>query len=119
MKNLLISIFIMLSDPPSVNALSHQIIIERRDLSISCQTTPGHPSSNTVYWTKVDNSGFRQDGTTLQIPNINRTSTGTYRCTAENIYSNGEKGTDSQSMLVNVLCRCSRLNTILWTNQLY
>lgn len=91
-----------------VNTLSQQDIIEGRDISVTCTATPGNPSSTTFYWTKVDNSGFRQNGATLQLPDIQRTSSGTYRCTAENNYSNGEKGTDSQSMFINVLCKISR-----------
>lgn len=96
-----------LPDPPIVNALSQQDIIEGRDLSVTCQVTPGNPSATTFYWTNVNNQGFRQNVPTLQLPNIQRTISGSYRCTAENIYSNGEKGTDSQSLVVNVQCRCS------------
>lgn len=51
-----------------------------------------------------DNPGFRQNETTLQLYKIQRTSSGTYKCTAENNYSNGEKGTHIQTMVVNVLC---------------
>lgn len=35
-----------------------------------------------------------------------RTHSGIYRCTAENLYGNGEKGIHSQSMVLNVLCKC-------------
>lgn len=90
-----------------MNALSQQYIIEGRDLSVTCQANPGNPSSTTFSWTKADNPEFRQNRATLQLPNIQRTSTGTYRCTAENNYSNREKGIHSQSMVVNVLCRRS------------
>uniref|UniRef100_K1RBT9 Uncharacterized protein n=1 Tax=Magallana gigas TaxID=29159 RepID=K1RBT9_MAGGI len=79
--------------------MSRRNIIEGRDLSVYCTATPGNPTSTTFYWT---NPGFRQNGSTLQLPNIQRTSSGTYRCTTENNYNNGEKGTDSQSMIVNV-----------------
>lgn len=84
--------------------MRQQNIIEGRDLSITCQTTLGNPRSTAFLWTKVDDSGFRQDGPTLQLPNIQRTSSGTFRCTAENNYSNGEMGTHSQTMIVNVQC---------------
>lgn len=97
----------LLTVPPTLSTLSQQDIIEGNDLSVTCTVTPGNPSSTTFYWTKVDNQGFKQDGPTLQLPNIQRTSSGTYRCTAENNYSNKEKGTHSQPMVVNVLCRCS------------
>lgn len=79
-------------------------IIEGRDLSVTCQAIPGNPSASTFYWTKVNNPGFRQNGPTLQLPNIQRTSTGTYICTAENNYSNGEKGTNNQTMVIKVFC---------------
>nr|XP_034303739.1 titin-like isoform X4 [Crassostrea gigas] len=88
--------------PPNVYTMRQQNKIEGRDLSVTCRATPGNPNSTTFYWTKVDNPGFRQNGSTLQLPNIQRTSSGTYRCTAENNYSNGERGTDSQAMVVNV-----------------
>uniref|UniRef100_A0A8W8P1S0 Uncharacterized protein n=1 Tax=Magallana gigas TaxID=29159 RepID=A0A8W8P1S0_MAGGI len=89
--------------PPIINALSQQDITEGSHLSVTCEATPGNPNSTTFYWTKVDNSGFGHDGPTLQLPNIQRTSSGTYRCTTENNYSNGERGTDSQAMVINVL----------------
>uniref|UniRef100_A0A8W8LC41 Hemicentin-1 n=1 Tax=Magallana gigas TaxID=29159 RepID=A0A8W8LC41_MAGGI len=89
--------------PPTIKTLSQQNIVERGHLSFTCKAIPGNPSSTTVYWTKVDNSGFRQNGATLELYNIQRNSSGTYRCTAENNYSNGEKGTVSQPMVVNVL----------------
>lgn len=100
----MIIINVLITDPPTVNTLSKQEIIEGRTLTITCQATPGNSSSTTFYWTKVDNPGFRQDGPTLQLPNIQRNSSGIYRCIAENDYSNGEKGTGSQTMTVNVLC---------------
>lgn len=95
----------LLTDPPTLSTLSQQDIIEGNDLSLTCTVTPGNPSITTFYLTKADNQGFRQNGPTLQLYNIQRTSSGTYRCIAENNYSNGERGTDSQSMAVNVLCR--------------
>lgn len=100
----LISIYVLITDPPNVYTMRQQNKIEGRDLSVTCRATPGNPNSTTFYWTKVDNPGFRQNGSTLQLPNIQRTSSGTYRCTAENNYSNGERGTDSQAMVVNVQC---------------
>lgn len=76
-------------------------------MSFNCQATPGNPNSTTFYWTKIDNQEFRQSGSTLHLPNIQRTNSGTYRCTTENSYSNGEKGTHSQSIIVNVQCEIS------------
>lgn len=92
-----------------MTALSQQNFIEGRDLSVTCQATPGNPSSTTFYWTKADNPGFKENGPTLRLYNIQRNSSGTYRCTAENNYNNGEKGTDSQAMIVNVQCEISIL----------
>lgn len=100
----------MITDPPLVIALSDQDIIEKRDLSVTCNATSGNPSSVTYLWTKVDDSRFLQKGPTLELYNIQRTSSGTYECTTENNYSNREKGTDSQSLVVNVQCRCSVQN---------
>uniref|UniRef100_A0A8W8LC32 Ig-like domain-containing protein n=1 Tax=Magallana gigas TaxID=29159 RepID=A0A8W8LC32_MAGGI len=96
-------VIIKIASPPTVHMLSQQDILEERNLSITCKATPGNPSSTTFYWTKVDNPGFRHNGSTLHLPNIQRTSSGTYICRAENNYNNEEKGTDSQSMDVNVL----------------
>lgn len=46
---------------------------------------------------------------TTDPPNVNglsqRNSSGTYKCTAENSYHNGERGTHSQSFAVNVQCK--------------
>lgn len=95
-----------LTDPPTINTLSLQNMIEGRDLSVTCHAVPGNPNALTFYWTKADNLGFRQNGATLQFSNILRTSSGAYICTTENVYSNGEKGTDSQLLVVNVQCRC-------------
>lgn len=83
----------------------HQDIIEGSDLSVTSQATPGKANSTTFYWTKVDNPGFRQNGSTLQLHNIQRNSSGTYKCTAENSYNNGGKGTHTQSFVVNVQCK--------------
>lgn len=101
----MISVLVSITGPPTVHTLSQQDIIEGSQLSITCQATPGDPSFSTFYWTKADNPGFRQNRSTLQLPNIQRNSSGIYRCTAENNYHNGEKGSDSRTMVVNVLCR--------------
>lgn len=97
-------IFILITDPPLVNSLSNRNIIEGRNLSVTCTATPGHPSSTVMYWTKVDNPGFRQNGATLYLYTIQRSNSGTYKCTGENNYFNGKRGTHSQTMVVNVLC---------------
>ncbi|XP_062598803.1 hemicentin-1-like, partial [Saccostrea cucullata] len=89
--------------PPTVSSLTNQDIIEGDDLSVTCSVTNGNPSQATVYWTKTDDSGFRQNGAELRIQRIQRGSAGTYTCTAQNSYSIGGKGSNSQSMTVNVL----------------
>lgn len=94
----------MFIDPPTVDTLSQRDVIEERNISITCTATPGNPSFTTFWWTKVDNPGFIENGATIQLSNIQRNNSGTYRCTAENIYSNGKKGTDSQLTVVNVQC---------------
>lgn len=90
-----------------VNALSNQTIIEGRNLTVNCIVTPGNPNSVTN-WTKVDSQGFKQTGAVLELPNIQRASSGTYRCTATNKFSDGNMGIHSQTMVINVLCRCSQ-----------
>lgn len=93
-----------------MHTLSQQNIMEGKNLSITCEASPGNPSLAAFYWTKVDDQRFKQNGPTLRLPSIERNSTGIYICTAENNYNNGEKGSDSQTMVVNVLCRCLILN---------
>ncbi|XP_062602889.1 immunoglobulin superfamily member 10-like, partial [Saccostrea cucullata] len=87
---------------PSVSSLSNHTILEGEDLLVTCNVTAGHPRSFVVFWTKADNPNFRFNGTTLIIYRIQRTSSGTYRCTAENYYNYLGKGTSSQTMFVNV-----------------
>lgn len=94
-----------ITDPPTVKTLSQQNIIEGINVSITCQANVGNPSPTAMYWIKVDDAGFRQNGPTLHLLDIQRTSSGTYKCTAENNYGNGEKGRNSQSMIINVLCK--------------
>lgn len=101
----------MFIDPPTVDTLSQRDVIEERNISITCTATPGNPSFMTFWWTKVDNPGFIENGATIQLSNIQRNNSGTYRCTAENNYSNGKKGTDSQLTVVNVQCRSLMSNT--------
>lgn len=89
--------------PPSVHTLSQQDILEGGTLSIDCEVTPGNPNSTTFYWTKIDSQGFRKNGSTLQLPNIQKNSSGVYICTAENKYNSTEKGSHRLPMIVNVL----------------
>lgn len=97
-------VYLFFTDPPSGNSLTGKDIFEGRSLSITCQANPGNPNYTTLFWTKVDDQELIQNGSTLKISNIQRSSSGTYVCTAENIYYNGNKGIHNQSMFVNVLC---------------
>lgn len=101
----------LFKDPPMItNLSSRQDIEEGDDLSASCIFAPGNPNDTNVIWTKVGYSGFRLEEPTLHLPNIQRNSDGIYKCTLENTYPNGGKGTHSQTMVVNVLCEFNRLN---------
>lgn len=83
---------------------SHQDIEEGENLSASCIFTPGNPNNTNVIWTEDGYSGFRLEEPILQLHNIQRNSSGIYKCTVENTYPNGGKGTHSQTMVINVLC---------------
>ncbi|XP_078331736.1 hemicentin-1-like isoform X3 [Crassostrea virginica] len=89
--------------PPSVIPLTQKETKEGQDFLISCRATPGNPITTMFWWIKVNDPVFKQNGSTLQLPYIQRHNSGTYKCIAENTYSNGWKGTDSQEMVVNVL----------------
>ena len=83
--------------------LTNHSIIEGKDLSIMCNATPGNPSKSMFFWTK--DPTFRQNGSTLQLPKIKRNSSGSYRCTVENSYSIGGKGSDKKDMTIVVFCK--------------
>lgn len=96
---------VIVEDPPSVSPLTKQDVIEGRYISVTCSASPGNPEPSTFFWTNIGLSGSRQEGPILQLPGINRSSSGNYTCTAENNYNNNEKGTSTQSMVINVLCK--------------
>lgn len=93
----------MFLDPPVVSTLAEQNIIEGSDLDIACKASPGNPNSTSFLWTKYG-TVTKHTGAILQLRDIHRNSSGSYRCTASNIYTNGEEGTHFQLMVVNVLC---------------
>ncbi|XP_078331734.1 uncharacterized protein LOC144617641 isoform X1 [Crassostrea virginica] len=97
--------------PPSVIPLTQKETKEGQDFLISCRATPGNPITTMFWWIKVNDPVFKQNGSTLQLPYIQRHNSGTYKCIAENTYSNGWKGTDSQEMVVNVLYIQTTSNT--------
>lgn len=84
--------------------MSQQDIIEGRDLSVKCQATPGNPNVTTFFWTKEGSTTFRQNGSTLLLPKIQKNSSSTYLCTAQNVYNDEDSGNHSQPLVVNVLC---------------
>lgn len=90
-----------------MHTLFQKNIIEGGNISINCSADPGNPKNITFFWTWVNIKSFRQNGTTLNLPNIQRNSSGNYKCTAENMYNNGKKGSHSQIMVINVLCKLS------------
>lgn len=93
-------------DPPFVTNLTKQDIEEGLPLSVICGAIPGNPINTSYFWTSEDNKDFIiQLGATLRLSNIQRNSSGIYKCTAENTYSDGKKGKHSMSMVVNVLCK--------------
>lgn len=94
----------LFKDPPAVKTMSQRNITEGDILKITCEADPGNPNSTMFIWSMEGSSEFTQNGATLQLPNIRRTSSGIYKCTAQNNYDDGQKGTDSQSVVVNVLC---------------
>lgn len=97
---------VFFQDPPEVKHLPNNNIEEGNNLSVTCDSIPGYPTSTNFYWTKINATGFKnQSEATLQLPNIQRTSSGTYRCTAENSYTNGKNGRSSQTTVVNVQCK--------------
>ena len=100
-------------DPPSVIPLTQKDTIEGQDLLIICRATPGNPITTMFWWIKVNDPVFRQNGSILEFISIQKNRSGTYKCIAENTYSSGWKGTDSQEMVVNVLCKISLLFHVL------
>lgn len=105
----------LFSDPPSVKPLSQQNVIEGNNLSVTCEAYAGNPSYYTFFWS--NNAGLRQNGSTLHLLNLQRNSSDTYWCTAENNYGFEDKGSNSQSMFINVLCECIWLNMLLYPMQ--
>ncbi|XP_062603323.1 uncharacterized protein LOC134265101 [Saccostrea cucullata] len=88
---------------PSVSSLNNQTILEGENLSLTCNVTAGYPRSSVIFWTKTDDPSFRFNGKRFTISRIQRSSSGTYGCTAENYYNSLGKGSSSQIMTVNVL----------------
>lgn len=84
--------------------LDQQNIVEGNDLLVTCNATPGNPSTTHIFWTLLNHPSFNQNEATLNLSKIKRDDSGRYNCTAENLYSDGMKGIHSQQMVVNVFC---------------
>lgn len=95
-------------DPPEVKILPKKTQIEHTNLSINCNTTPGNPNTTKFLWTKVDSPGFMQREANLLLPHIQKNSSGTYKCKATNTYRNGDTGTHSGEIVIDIQCKlCS------------
>ena len=80
-----------------------QTVREGLSIQLFCEAY-GEPTPK-ITWTKMledgSNSEVLYSGTTWLIPNIDRTASGTYRCTAYN----GFGDSDSHKLKVNVTCK--------------
>ena len=85
------------------NVTRDQIVREDSNMQLLCEAT-GEPSPN-ITWIQVleDNSSSEilHLGQTWDFPNVNRTASGTYRCTADNGFENPV----SHQVKVNVICK--------------
>ena len=96
-------------DPPTVKTMPDKVIKEGATLALTCEVTSANPLPNTYTWTKVGDEGFTQAGPVLTIHNIQRSHTGTYRCTATNTMvptiGGVQQGSDAKDIAVKVQCR--------------
>ena len=85
------------------NVSGNQTVREGLYIQLVCEAT-GNPTPN-ITWTRVlgndSNSEVLHHGPTWNFPNINRTASGTYRCTAYN----GVGNSPSHEIKVNVTCK--------------
>ena len=85
------------------NVSRDQIVREDSDMQLLCEAT-GVPTP-TITWIRVledgSNSEILHQGQTWDFPNISRTDSGTYRCTADNGLGNPV----SHKVKVNVTCK--------------
>jgi len=84
------------------NVSRNQTVLEGSNMTFVCEAT-GRPSPN-ITWNRVledgSNGEVLQQGPAWDFLNINRTASGTYRCTAYN----GFGSVTSQAFKVNVVC---------------
>jgi len=86
-----------------INVSRDQTVLERSNMALLCEAT-GKPKPN-ITWNRVledgSNGEVLHQGSTWDFPNISRTASGTYRCTAFNGFGN----VASQVFKVNVTCK--------------
>ncbi|XP_062617806.1 uncharacterized protein LOC134279425, partial [Saccostrea cucullata] len=92
---------LIIASPPAVHTLNNSTAIEGTDFNKKCLYNVGKPPETNVYWTR-QGSSFRHEGDVLSLTKIQRSSSGTYTCTAQNQYSSGNKGQSKQSMTIDV-----------------
>lgn len=98
------TVCMLLSVPASLtNVSADQTVSEGSSIQLWCEAT-GQPTPNST-WNRVledgSNSEVLHQGPTWDFPNISRTASGTYRCTAHNGFGNP---VDHQ-VKVNVTCK--------------
>ncbi|XP_055954850.1 B-cell receptor CD22-like [Patella vulgata] len=96
--------------PPTVSTPPIYKILESTGLTITCSGNPGNPTVTSYRWT--GSGGYISTGATLSIPDIKRSKTGVYRCTATNIMiptSNIQQtGTGTSQTTIDVLSLTGR-----------
>ena len=98
----------LFSVPASLaNVSPDQTVLEESNMQLLCEGT-GKPTPN-ITWSRVledgSNSEVLHQGPTWDFRNINRTVTGTYRCTAYNGFGNPV----GYQVNVNVTCKYVRI----------
>ena len=86
------TVCMLLSVPASLtNVSADQTVSEGSSIQLLCEAT-GQPTPNST-WNRVlkdgSNSEVLHQGPTWDFPNISRTASGTYRCTAKNGFESG------------------------------
>jgi len=86
-----------------INVSRNQTVLERLNMALFCEAT-GESKPN-ITWNRVledgSNGEVLHQGSTWDFPNISKTASGTYRCTAFNGFGN----VASQVFKVNVTCK--------------
>ena len=85
------------------NVSRDQTVLEDSNMQLLCEAT-GEPTPN-VTWIRVLEDGSSSEilhqGQTWDFPNISRSNSGTYRCTADNGFGKPV----SHNVKVNVICK--------------